>query len=264
MNSFSSTSFGIVSTFNRKRLFTYVLAILAIVALLSSPAAYASTGLQPKMVGSQWAVYEQKTLPSGLLTFYPGAHATTMSSGGVEFQMPDGTSSAPTFVNYILDSFTTSLSESNAISATIDVVANSGSPSFLGDTFGGYNLATPAFVRLFFQSNLPASNVSSCVGHGSNVNNYWWADIDYYTFPSSPNSLGASSGQIVLSATLNPSNWSNICGKSGSNNPGFDQALANVKYVGLSFGSGYFFASGVGVDGTTGSATFQLLSYTIS
>ena len=151
MTSGLSTSFGIVpivSTFNRKRFLTYILALLAIVALLSTPAvAYASSGSQPKMVGSQWAVYEQKTLPSGSLNFYPAAHATTLTSGGVEFQMPDGASSSPTFVNYILDSYTTSLSESNTISATIDVVANTGSPSFLGDTFGGYNLAAPAYVR---------------------------------------------------------------------------------------------------------------------
>ncbi len=61
------------------------------------------------MVGSQWAVYEQTTLPNAYLNLYPVDHATTVSTGDEEFQMPDATSSSPTFVNYFLDTFTISL-----------------------------------------------------------------------------------------------------------------------------------------------------------
>ncbi len=38
--------------------------------------------------------------------------------------------------------------------------------------------------------------------------------------------------------------------------------MANIKYTGLSLGSGYY-ASGVGVDGATGSATFQPVRHTV-
>ncbi len=236
-----------------------LLSALALVVMLSSTGmAYAANNSQPKMVGSQWAVYEQKTIPNGNLVFYP-THADTIPTGGVQFQFPDATSSAPAFVNYMLDTFTTSLTESSSITATISVTTV-GATAFLGDTFGGYNSATPAFVRLFFQANLPADGSATCVGGNDNVNNYWWADVSSYTFV-----IGGSGGTITLTASLDNANWSGICGNpGGSDVPAFDAALANIKYVGLSFGSGSFFASGVGADGTTGSASFQLLSYAIS
>ena len=237
-------------------------ALFTVLALLSSTAlVYASAPSEPNMVGSQWAVYEETTLPNGGLNFYPATHAITVPTGGVEFQMPDATGSSPTYVNYIMDTFTTSLATSNVLIATINVVSSS-TTIFEGDAFGGENVVTPAFVRLFFQSNLPSSNTSSCVGIGSNVNNYWWANPTdgsqgSYTFVT-----GGSGGQLTLSVPLNPADWSNICGQYGSSSQaGFAAAIQNIKEVGLSFGSGNFFASGVGVDG---SATFQLVSFTIS
>ncbi len=241
------------------------LATISVTAVLLSTVggAYASSPSQPVMVGSQWAVYEQATLASGFLNFYPAGHATTLPGGGVQFSMPDATSSRPAYVNYLLDTFTTSLSESNTITATISVATTSGAPAFLGDTFGVSNLATPAFVRLFIQANLPADGSATCLsssGNNNNVNNYWWADVSSYTFTT-----GGSGGTVTLSASLSNPNWSGICGNPASANPvGFDAALSDIKYVGLSFGSGYFFASGVGVDGATGTAAFQLLTYSIS
>jgi len=246
------------------------LALLATVAvtvvmLSSAGGAYASSSSisQPVMVGSQWAVYEQTTLPNGGLNFYPAAHATTLpNDGGVQFAMPDATGSSPTFVNYLLDTFTANLSEANVLTATINVVASSGSTAFLGDTFGGYNLPTPSFVRLFIQANLPSNGSAGCVGGNSNIDNYWWADPSFgsYTFVN-----GGSTSTTMLQVPLNPADWSGICGNPATlNTTAFDSAISDIKYVGLSFGSGYFYASGVGVDGGTGTANFQLESYTIS
>lgn len=237
-----------------------MLSSLAIVGLLlSSGVAYAHSPAQPRMVGSQWAVYEQSTLPNGNLLFSP-THADTIDSGGVQFEMPDATAASPAWANYMLDTFKTSLTETNSITAVINVVASSPAALFAGDTFGGQNLAQPAFVRLFIQSNLPSDGSATCVGGNKNVDNYWWADTSSYTFTP-----GSSPGSVTLSASLDPAGWSSICGQSGSFDvAGFDSAISDVHIVGLSFGSGYFFASGVGVDGTTGTATFQLLSYTIS
>ncbi|HZW55251.1 MAG TPA: hypothetical protein VFF30_03095 [Nitrososphaerales archaeon] len=240
------------------RLFS-VASLTALIVLLSSAGiAYADNSAQPQMVGSQWAVYEQVTLPNGNLNFYPAAHASTIPSGGVEFSMPNSTSSSPAYVNYLLNTYTTSLTESNTITAVINVVTSSSATTFVGNPDGG-NPAV-SFVRLFVQSNLPNDHSSTCTGRG-NVNNYWWADpaSGSYTFGT------GGSGPVTLSIPLNPADWSNICGQFGtSNTAAFDSALANIKFIGLSFGSYYFFANGMGVDGTTGTATFQLVSYTIS
>jgi hypothetical protein len=219
--------------------------------------AYADSPSQPKMVGSQWAVYEQVTLPSGSLNFYPAAHATTIPTG-VQFSMPDATASSPAYVNYLLDTFTTSLIESNTITATINVVTSAATTAFVGNPDGG----NPSYsaVRLFIQANLPNDHSAACVGGSANVNNYWWSNPVSYTFVS-----GGSVTSFTLTATLSPANWSGICGNFDTLNPtAFDSAIASIKYVGLSFGSGSFFANGMGVDGTTGTATFQLISYTIS
>jgi len=174
--------------------------------------------------------------------------------------MPNATGPSPTFVNYLLNNFTVALTEASTITATINVVPTSGTPVFVGDTFGGINGATPAFVRLFIEANLPSDGSATCVGGNQNVNNFWWADVDFYTFTD-----GGSGGTVAMTVSLNPANWSGICGHPASADAaGFDLALANIKQVGLSFGSDFFFASGVGVDGTTGTANFQLLDYTIT
>ena len=239
-------------------------------ALLSfTGLAYADSPSQPKMVGSQWAVYEQVTLAPGFLNYYPAAHATTISTGGVQFSMPDAslvsTSNSPTYVNYLLDTFTTSLTTGNTITATINVVTNpsGASPvSFVGNPDGGCPSGLcPGAVRLFIQANLPADGSATCLGASGNeynVNNYWWADAASYTFVPGP------SGTITLTASLSGA-WSGICGNPSTSDPvAFNSALSDIKYVGLSFGSGSFFSNGLGVDGTTGTATFQLISYTIS
>ena len=70
---------------------------------------------------------------------------------------------------------------------------------------------------------------------------------------------------IMLQASLDPTMWSDLCGHFGTLDlAAFSAAISNIKFVGLSFGSGFFFENGVGVDGTTGTATLQLISYSIS
>ena len=226
------------------------LAILAVLPLTGVAFAGSSTSSP-----TQWAIYGETTQPNGNLNFHPIGH-------GMMFAMPDATASSPTFVNYMLDTYTASLTESNTISATIEISASSGAVIMgnpLWTTEYG-SPVTPAFVRLFFQSNLPSDGSAVCVSGNDNYGNYWWADVQSYTFSTGT----GSEVTVTMSVSLSSSNWSGICGNAASSTPAFDNALANIKYVGLSFGSGYFFASGVGVDGLTGSATFQLLSYTIA
>lgn len=227
-----------------------------LIAVLSSTGfAYASTPTNLAAKSSQWAVYEQTTLPNGGL-YYPAAHGTT-------FNVPDATSAAPGYVNNMLDAYTVSLTESSVISATFTIKTSSPSTAFAGNPDGGCYpisispITCPGAVRLFVQANLPNDNSATCTG-GGNALNYWWADYSAYTFANGGNT-------VTLTATLNPADWSGICGNAaGANQAGFDLALANIKLVGLSFGSGFFFENGLGVDGATGTATFQLTSYTVS
>ena len=234
-------------------------ATLAAIALLSfTGMAFADSGNGGSSLNSptQWAIYGETTQPNGNLNFHPIGH-------GMSFAVPDATASSPTFVNYMLDTYTVSLTESNTITASFTVTTSSTTTAIQGDPLWTTEYGspiTPAFVRLFIQSNLPADGTATCVPGNSNEGNYWWADVDSYTFVN-----GGTGGTITMTVSLNNANWSGICGNAaGSNQAGFDNALANIKYVGISFGSGYFFASGVGVDGSTGTATFTLTNYAIS
>ncbi len=238
--------------------FYLTLAITAVGAILAAfvvGSAYAQT---LPMVGSQWKVYEENTLPNGGLHFYPADHATTVSSG-VEFEMPDATAGTPTYVNYLLDNYTTSLTDSDTITAVIDVDTSSGGTTFRGNTGAGCSGICPGAVRLLLQSNLAAGNGNApCVGSGLNQDNYWWSNPTDYVFVPGP------SGDITLQVKLDPGEWSNVCGIPGSSDTAdFEEAIANIKYLGLSFGGGSFFANGLGVDGTTGTAQFKLESFTI-
>ena len=233
-----------------------LLSTLLAVALLSMTGVAFASGTNLAAKGSQWAIYEENTLPNGDLHFYPAAHGTL-------FPMPDATASSPTFVNYMLDTYNVALSESNTITATFTVAASSGAV-IMGDPLWTTQYGSPvnpAFVRLFIQSNLPSDGTASCVPGNDNEGNYWWADAASYTFATGT----GNSVTVTLTAPLSASGWSGICGNAASfNQAGFDNSLAHVHLVGLSFGSGSFFASGVGVNGQTGTATFQLTSYTIN
>ena len=121
-----------------------------------------------------------------------------------------------------------------------------------------------AYFRFYFQS--AEGNYTS--------NDYWWSASDacYLNTSSSCN----------LSADLtDATKWTNLCGQSatdttphpgpncvGGTDPnvspaqGFADAKRNVKYVGLSFGGGSFFANGV-ANSQTSPATFRLVSYSV-
>ena len=85
----------------------------------------------------------------------------------------------------------------------------------------------------------------------------------YYQFTA-----GGSGGTVTLRVQLDPANWSDECGTFGSQSYAATQeflaAISKIQFIGVSFGSGYFFANGVGVDYTTGTANFQLISYRTS
>lgn len=251
------------------------IAVLSIASLLLVPVltVYADTSLP--LTGSQWAILELSD--SKIKT----THADTISTG-VQFLFTDATASPPGFANLLTNGFTASLSTSNTLTATIQVVTTSSGTMFVGNPDGGCPAASPTncpgTVRLYFTSNLPQAGMSSCLGTNGNSSHdivanefdFWWSNTpvqatlvhsgSYYQF-----STGGSMGVITLQVSLDPLNWSDLCGHIGTFDlAAFMASISNIKDLGLSFGSGFFFENGVGVDGNTGSATFQLTSYTIS
>ena len=255
------------------------IAVLSVASLLLVPVltVYADTSLP--LTGSQWAILELSD--SKIKT----THADTISSG-VQFLFPDATGTPPGFVNLLTNGFTTSLATSNILTANLTVVAAAGT-MWVGNPDGqcagaGAGSNCPGAVRLYFASNLPQAGMDSCLGFNGNSGNmivanefdYWWSNPivpvsaqhgipgSYYQFSTLG---GGSNGVVTLKVSLDPMNWTDLCGHRGTLDLGaFTASISNIKDLGLSFGSGFFFENGVGVNGSTGSATFQLNSYTIS
>src|SRR5437016_10006519 len=203
------------------------------------------------MTGSQWSILE--LLDSKIKT----THADTISTG-VQFLFPDATATPAGFANLLTYVFTASLPTSNTLTATITIVTSSSATMFVGNPDGGCPASSPnncpGSVRLYFASNLPQAGMSSCLGTNGNSSHtvvanefdYWWSNTpvqatllnsgSYYQF--SPTG-GGSNGPITLQVSLDPLNWSDLCGHVGTFDMGaFMASISNIKNLGVSFGSG--------------------------
>ncbi len=141
------------------------------------------------------------------------------------------------------------------ITASISITTT-GRPCFVYG-FEGYPWNTcpsGANVRLYFSCapgpyDLDQANADEC--------GYWWADF------------AAGSVNDILDATLtasltDPSQWSDSQGVSGADEPeAFFVAVQNIAQVGLAFGGGCFYDTGVGIGKGGGSATFHLKNYVV-
>lgn len=99
-----------------------------------------------------------------------------------------------------------------------------------GGNYCGATLVEPT-VRFYFSS-----------GGLFAYTHYWW---------SNPESWTLAKGSATISQVVNdPSEWSDWAGQTGSSLPTqFANAMAHVRWVGLSFGGGCFFSNGVTVTG---------------
>src|SRR3989454_3907712 len=125
--------------------------ILALSSLLFFPVMRANASTL-QMVGSQWTVYDLFVSSTGSEQV-DSSHTTTIPSGGVEFPFPDAPAAGPPagYTLELLDSFRTSLTSSNTLTATIEVVQTSATtPVFQGNPSGGG----------------PSSSTSLCPGAG--------------------------------------------------------------------------------------------------
>ena len=107
---------------------------------------------------------------------------------------------------------------------------------------------TAANVRLFFETDN---------GGGFAYTHYWW---------SNPLTVLLGNNSFELKQSLNSgAGWSDWNGQMADSaldvTEGFNDAVANVTLIGLSFGGGCFFENGVGT--TDGSGNFTLNSFTV-
>lgn len=110
-----------------------------------------------------------------------------------------------------------------------------------GGNVSGYS----PMARIFFETSTPGSFAET---------DYWWSH-------AGAAALSADGSTVTITASVgSPSDWTDFYGQS--NTDAFEAAAAHATYVGLSFGGGYFFANGVGVN--VGTATFHLTSFEIT
>jgi hypothetical protein len=150
-------------------------------------------------------------------------------------------------VNYVTNSFTTSVSHS--VSMTFQILTT-GAPTFNYMMETGNTCATSATVRLFLERK--NDDLSQEFYR-------WWSNPTVYDLQPTP-------GNITLTVPLTPDQWSSVFGRFGNQNAttlqGFQDALGDLGHVGMTFGGGCFFGHGVNISG--GTARFALISYTVS
>lgn len=138
-----------------------------------------------------------------------------------------------------------------ALSARVGITVTSGTPVFTyyGEPDG---CGRAANVRFYLRTD---------TGGKFEETDYWWSN------PMSVDLQALTVGdQTLVPNFSNPAEWSDFYGHFG-NDPlyaaAFAEAIGDVQFVGLSFGGGYFFENGVGIQPGTGSASFDgLYSHT--
>jgi hypothetical protein len=127
-------------------------------------------------------------------------------------------------------------------------------PPDANDPLGySYNSGTPTpSIRFVFTGGTTDVNAN---GAGDMEPNEWWSATSAANLTSMTNGVNTS-----ITAAFDPSQWTNVDGKAG-NDPlvagQFQSALTDVQYLGLSFGSGFFYSDGWGFD--TGGNAFLVV-----
>lgn len=186
---------------------------------------------------------------------FTGANRYSFTGSGTSFAFPQAsTRSFPALLTTTTDSSVLGNLNGKTLTATIHIDADSGALFVFGGELPGWNTGNqPANCRLFFSSSASTYNLNIAT---AKEDNYWWSHVGVSVIT---NNLGT----VSFSDNLDPSHWSNANGHLASNRlAGFNQAVANVRQIGLSFGGGSFFDVGVALNNGTGPATFTLLSFT--
>ena len=232
-----------------KNRFTLLLAMLGCLAMalfvFVPNTSHAEDFENPKPGAPKWKVVDYNRVQT-----HP-ARVPNRVPGGIAFDFlytPDtallGTSH-PSYNGDLLGDMT-----GKALSAKVGITVTSGTPVF---TYYGQPDACgrPANVRFYFRTD---------TGGKFEETDYWWSNpmsVDLQVL--------TASDQTLVANFSNPAEWSNYYGHFG-NDPlyaaAFAEAIADVQFVGVSFGGGCFFENGVGIQPGTGSAYFRLMDFT--
>ena len=201
--------------------------LLFVALLLSGCASGITNGISPSIPfigGPTWKV------ESGLPT----------NGNSVDF-----TQSGPPFLNYL----TKTVNGINGSALSINyTITTTGNPIFdyRTNTNNTCGAGSPGTVRLFFQRK--GDDFS---GAGLYQQYRYWSINGFQEL---------NPGTNTITATLDPSQWSDVYGKKGSDFPDrFQAAINNAENVGVTFGGGCFYGHGVKVTG--GTATFTVNSF---
>jgi len=227
--------------------FSLLLATLGCLAMalfvFVPPTSHAEDFENPKAGAPKWKVVDYNRIQT-----HP-ARIPNKIPGGIAFDFlykPDtallGTSH-PSYNGNLLGDMT-----GKTLSASVGITVTSGTPVFTyyGEPNG---CARPANVRFYFRTDTSGKFEET---------DYWWSNpmsVDLQVL--------TASDQTLVANFSNPAEWSHYYGGNGSAYPAeFAQAIADVQFVGLSFGGGCFFENGVGIRPGTGSASFRLMDFT--
>jgi hypothetical protein len=139
------------------------------------------------------------------------------------------------------------------ITATIQIVETNSPMWWFGNDCGS-GVRFPN-VRLFFTTVIEPYPLAYANAHELE---FWWAKEAF---------ARVQQGTITLTAHLDPAKWGDSQGHSGETEPyraGFLSAASRVAQIGLSFGGGCFFDTGIGIynpDNPESSAALILLEY---
>lgn len=163
-------------------------------------------------------------------------------------------------VHYITTPYTNSMSFAlaSSITMTFSVISVSGNPLFGYRTETVNTGSTPLHVRFL----LERSHDDMCAAASDPSTDpcrfwRWWSN------PVACE-ISSATGVVTLTAPLAPGYWTSVFGESNATPDGFagwQDVLANIGYLGMTFGGGSFFGHGGFVIEGTGSAKFVLLDF---
>jgi uncharacterized protein (TIGR03437 family) len=207
--------------------------------------------MQPSMRAKYWAAYWStgdiplSNDPDGALAFdFPviPAFVRGTDQGGIHYL---GTRVAP-------------IAAYQTMTITLEVLTK-GTPVFNYQTAPDNTCVHDAGVHVLIDTN-----------HYDDGNGYdrWWANPIQFDLQQPALSIVGTAGtlgpdtRVQLVIPLDPGQWSSVFGQFGntdaSTRAGFESALRNIYYLGVTFGGGCFFGHGVNV--SNGTAHFRLIS----
>ena len=189
----------------------------------------------------RWKVYQYDAAHARLRTTLPDL----VTGGGIRFDFLDtpDTSALLTRHPFYNGEFLGDMTDKSLV-AGISVVVTPGTEFMY---YGEPHLCTePADVRFYFETDT----------HGPvfEETDYWWST-------TSPE-LGSFTSLVMVHPTSVPALWVDAKGHLASSDTAhelaFNEAVRNVKAMGLSFGGGCGFGNGVGIRPGTGSGYFRV------